>query len=331
MTYIKYAILLILFFLLAIPCYRYFGSIDWDKNHSAKIATLTPLQSSDNSGLFRLPVGNYEYFVRAAGLKNKGSAVILLHGFPESSIMWTDLLESASKAGYRVVAFDQRGYSPGARPKGVENYHIDKLTNDVLAVADQIGFDTFHLVGHDWGAVVAWNVAMNHADRLSSLTALSIPHIGVFFDAVQHHPEQQKRSSYFKRLQTPFLPEYKFVANDLEFYKQMMGQNRKEYLDEYLALYAEPGAATAALNWYRALKVEDVAGDKRFMKPILCPTLFIWGKEDAVVAPAIIPLQEELIEAAYREVSVATGHGIIQSKPDTVITEILAHFKSCKL
>lgn len=326
--YFKRALLLLLVIAIAIPAYRYCGSIDWSKNHSTRIASLPVLTENDNTGEFRIQVGEMEYLVRAAGLQNDGPAVILLHGFPESSIMWDGMLEHGAANGYRVVAFDQRGYSPGARPSGSSNYQIDHLTQDVIAVADKMGFEKFHLVGHDWGAVVSWKVAMDFPKRLLSLSALSIPHIGVFFDAVVNHPEQHKRSGYFKRLQTPILPEYKFVANDLAFYKQMMGKNPQKYLDEYVALFAEHGAATAALNWYRAMDVEEMASDSSFRKTIDCPTLFIWGTEDGVIAPAIIPEQKEYIKAPYKEVSLETGHGLIQSKPDTVISELLAHFKS---
>lgn len=321
------ALLLILIIAIAIPAYRYFGSIDWSKKHSARIAALPVLSEADTTGEFRIQIGEFDFFARVAGLQNGGSGVILLHGFPESSIMWDGLLEQAASSDYRVVAFDQRGYSPGARPTGVSNYNIDLLTQDVIAVADQLGFEKFHLVGHDWGAVVSWKVAMESPNRLLSLSALSIPHIGVFIDAVVNHPEQRKRSSYFKRLQTPILPEYKFVEKDQAFYKQMMGNNPKKYLDEYLALFAEQGAATAALNWYRAMDVEEMEADSSFMKTIKCPTLFIWGKEDGVIAPAIIPKQKDYIKAAYREVSLPTGHGLIQSKPDTVISELLAHIE----
>lgn len=323
--YISRAILLLLFIAIVLFSYRYFGSVDWSKKHSARIAGLPILKNSDNTGEFRLQVGDFEYLTRVAGLQNDGPAVILLHGFPESSIMWDNLLSKASAEGYRVVAFDQRGYSPGARPKGASSYDIKLLTQDIISVADKMGFDTFHLVGHDWGAVVSWNVAMQFPKRLLSLSALSIPHTGVFFDGVVNHPEQAKRSSYFKRLQTPIVPEYKFVANGQAFYKQLMGGNPQKYLDEYLALFAEHGAAAAAINWYRAIDVEKLASDDMFKKHIECPTLYIWGTEDGVIAPSLIPLQEKLIDATYREVSLPTGHGLIQSKPDTVISEILAH------
>ena len=107
-------------------------------------------------------------------------------------------------------------------------------------------------------------------------------------------------------------------------------KNPKAYLDEYLALYAEQGAATATLNWYRAMDVSEFATNKTYKKSIHCPTLFIWGREDGVIAPAIIPQQEALIAASYREIALQTGHGLIQSKPDTVIKEILAHFEQIK-
>ena len=325
--YLKRAIFLLIVILMAIPAYRYFGSIDWAKEHTARIATLPVLTELNDCGEFRIPIGEFEFLARVAGLQNEGPAVILLHGFPESSIMWTDLLDKADNEGYRVVAFDQRGYSPGARPKGVTNYHIDHLTNDVIAMANEVGFDTFHLVGHDWGAVVSWNVALEHAERLHSLTTMAIPHIGVFFDGIINDQEQQLRSGYMKMLQKPFLPEYKFLANDQAFYKQMMHQSKKTHLDEYLGLFAEHGAATATFNWYRALEIEEIVSLNTYRTEIKTPTLFIWGTEDGVIAPSIIPHQKEWISAPYREVSLPTGHGLIQSKPDTVIAEIIAHFR----
>lgn len=326
--YIKWTVLIIAVVLLLIPAYRYYGSIDWSKKHSARIAELPLLQETDDTGEFRLQINDFEFLVRVAGLQNEGPAVILLHGFPESSIMWTDLLKEAAQEGYRVVAFDQRGYSPGARPKGIENYHIDALTQDVLEVANRFDFDTFHMVGHDWGAVVSWNMAMEYPERLRSLTALAIPHIGVFFDAVLNHPEQQKRSGYMKTLQKPFLPEYTFIANQQKFFKQMMAENPKDYLEEYIALQAEYGAATATINWYRALDLEHIVSQKIYSKTINRPTLFIWGSEDLVIAPAIIPQQKALISAPYKEVVLPTGHGLIQTEKDTVISEILLHFKA---
>ncbi len=325
--YLKWIVLAILALVILIPSYRYFGSIDWSKTHSNRIAALAILQETDDTGEFRLPIADMEFLIRTAGMQNDGPAVILLHGFPESSIMWNALLKKASSEGYRVLAFDQRGYSPGARPSDTDAYHIDHLTKDVLAVADKAGFDKFHLVGHDWGALIGWNLAMTKEERILSWTSLTIPHAGVFFDAILNDLEQQKRSSYIKQLQSPFLPEYKFVSEDQKFFKQLMQSLPEDHLKEYVALQAEYGAATATLNWYRALNLEEAVANKTYLKKVNSPTLFIWGTEDGVIAPSIIPKQKEWITGAYKEVAMQTGHSLIQQKEDSVLTEVLAHFK----
>ena len=328
--YIKWALLIIVALLILIPSYNYFGSIDWSKKHSNRIAELPLLKDSDDTGEFRLQAGDFEFVTRVAGLQNDGPAVILLHGFPESSIMWNALLKKASEEGFRVLAFDQRGYSPGARPSDTDEYHISKLTDDVLAIAEKVGFDTFHVVGHDWGAIIAWNLAMTHENSIQSLTSMSIPHAGVFFDAILNHPEQQVRSSYIEQLQYPVLPEYKLISKDQEFFKQLMQSLPEDHFNEYVALQAELGATTASLNWYRALDLEEVVTNKTYLKKVTPPTLFIWGKEDGVVAPAIIPDQMTWITGPYKEVSLQTGHTLIQSKEDSVVNEIVAHFKTFK-
>ncbi|MDW3650787.1 MAG: alpha/beta hydrolase [Bacteroidia bacterium] len=325
--YIKIGILVLLAILIIVPAYQYYGSIDWAKKHSAKINALPVLGQADDSGLFRLPVGDFEFFARVAGLQNDGPGLILLHGFPESSIAWDPLLEKAAAEGFRVIAFDQRGYSPGARPEELEEYHIDKLTEDVLAVADKVGFDQFHLAGHDWGSAVGWNVSMNHPERVLSWSALSIPHIGLFFDAVLTHPEQQKRSSYIHQLRIPIIPEYMFVSNGQKRVREGMAKIPAKYLDEYLAIQAEKGATTAMLNWYRALEIDEVEGIESLKQKIKVPTLFIWGTEDGVVAPEIIPDQKELIEAPYEEVALESGHSLMQFEEEAVVRAILSHLK----
>src|SRR5690349_7295349 len=129
-------------------------------------------------------VGDLTFDVRTDGPED-GVPTLLLHGFPETSASWTAVVPRLTEAGLRIVAPDQRGYSPGARPEGVEHYAIDRLAADVVGVADAQGWDTFHLVGHDWGAAVAWYVAAHHSDRLRSLTALSVPHLAAYNRALR--------------------------------------------------------------------------------------------------------------------------------------------------
>src|SRR3954451_14739753 len=147
-------------------------------------------------------VGDLTFDVRTLGPED-GDAVILLHGFPESSLSWSGVVPLLAGAGLRVVAPDQRGYSPGARPAGVESYTTDQLAGDVVGLADALGIGTFHLVGHDWGAAVAWVTAVRHRDRLRTLTAVSVPHLAAYGAALRSDADQQQRASYIGLLRQP--------------------------------------------------------------------------------------------------------------------------------
>lgn len=324
--YVKIGLLILLGLLIIIPSVIYVNAIDWSKKHSTRVAKLPLYSNLTNRGEYRLKANDLEFLVRVKGMQNKGPAIILLHGFPESSLMWQPLLDKAAAAGYRALAFDQRGYSPKARPSNVEDYHIDRLVEDVLAVADQVGFDTFHLVGHDWGAGVGWKTVMDFPERIHTWTALAIPHSSVFYDAILNHPEQKKRSAYMKRFQTPFLPELLFHLNQKKVADGLRGRWTEEQITECLAIQREYGATTAAFNWYRATSFDQNTLDRSFKKQILRPTLFIWGTEDPVVTKDIIPLQKAYMQAGYQELKLTAGHSLMQAKEDSIITKILAFF-----
>jgi len=326
--YLKIGSLILLVLLVLIPSFLYLNAIDWSKKHSKRIAGLPLFDATVAKGEYRLKANGLEFYIRVAGMQNEGPGVILLHGFPESSLMWQPLLDRAADEGYRVLAFDQRGYSPNARPSKVTDYQIDSLVEDVIAVANQVEFDTFHLVGHDWGAGVGWKTVMDFPERIHTWTAMSIPHSGVFFDAILNHPEQKKRSAYMQKLQTRFLPEFLFHLNQKKVADGLADQWSRELINECMAIQREYGALTAALNWYRATHIEKILADKIFEKNIERPTLFIWGTEDPVVAPEIIPLQEKYIKAPYKEVSIKTGHSLIQMEEERVMQAIFAHLKN---
>ena len=324
--YLKIGFFICLALLIFIPILLYFTAFDWSKKHTARVAALPYFDSTVDKGEYRLQANDLEFHIRVAGMQNDGPSLILLHGFPESSLMWQVLLDKAASKGYRVLAFDQRGYSPAARPDDVEAYQVDHLVQDVLAVADQVGMDTFHLVGHDWGAAVGWKTVMDFPERIHTWTAMAIPHSGVFFDALINHPEQQKRSAYMKRFQMPLLPEFLFILNQQKVADGLRGRWTDEQIAECLAIQSEYGALTAALNWYRAADRKHTT-NQAFNKNIIRPTLFIWGKQDPVVAPEIIPLQQAYIQAPYQELSLETGHSLIQTKTDSVMQAILSHIK----
>jgi pimeloyl-ACP methyl ester carboxylesterase len=316
-----------LLLIILVPTLLYVGSLDWAKKHSAEVAN-SPLFSKDfNTGKCRIKANGFEFFARVSGMKNTGKNVILLHGFPESSIEWEALIKIAADSNYRVLAFDQRGYSPNARPSEVSEYHINKLTEDVFAVADAVGFNTFHLVGHDWGAGIGWKVAMDKPERIITWTALSVPHLGAFFDGVLNDTIQAKRSGYFKFFQKKYLPEFLLTFAEQQGMKKLLISLPENQKKENLSIMAEPYALTAELNWYRAMDVESFVRNKVFEKEITCPTLFMWGKKDEVISETVIKQQTKFIKGKYKEISLDAGHNLIQEKEKIVIRAILEHFK----
>ena len=323
---IKIALLILLGLAIIIPTAMYVRAIDLSHAHRDRVAALPIYSPSAQQGEFRLPVNGMEFLVRVAGMQNDGPGVILLHGFPESSMMWTSLLDTASDRGYRVVAFDQRGYSPGARPSGKKSYHIDLLVSDVMAVADEVGFEKFHLVGHDWGSGVGWKATMDHPERIKTWTAMAIPHIGVFFDAVLNHPEQQKRSAYMHLLRRPVMSEFYLQTNLDSFYTRVEDTWTAEQIQEYRALFREQGALTATMNWYRAADFEGMEKENTLLHEVTRPTLFLWGAKDGVIAPEVMPLQAPYIKAPFQSIRLDCGHSLMQEKTDSVVQAVLKHW-----
>ncbi len=222
-----------------------------------------------------LVVGDLVFEARSAGPAD-GQLALLLHGFPQTSFSWRYQLETLAGAGYRAVAPDQRGYSPRARPDGVEEYRIDRLVGDVIGMADALGAERFHLVGHDWGGAVGWQVAGRHADRLRTLTSLSTPHPAAFRRSIQEG-EQRDRSSYMLFFRSPeaepfFLDDAAAGLRGLYTASGLPG----DAVEEYVRVLTQPGAMTGALNWYRAADLGLVEG----LGPITTPTLYVWSTSD---------------------------------------------------
>ncbi|MDB5242703.1 MAG: fac-dex [Spirosoma sp.] len=325
---LKYILLILLLLVLIIPTVLYVGSLDWTKSHTARVAALPLFNKQADTGTYRLRVNQYEYLIRVAGMQNKGPNLILLHGFPESSIMWEALARRAARDGYRVLAFDQRGYSPGARPVAVAQYSIDTLATDVSQIADAAGFTTFHLVGHDWGAAVGWKAVMNFPERILTWTALSIPHFGAFLSGVMHDPEQKKRSSYFSFFQRPLLPEFLFTYNGQKGLKKLLATLPESHRNEYLSILAEPGALTAELNWYRAMDVKALVAGKTLDQPVIRPTLFIWGRNDFAIAPSVVAKQRPFMQGPYKEIRLNADHALMQHEEKAVIEAVMVHLKT---
>jgi len=230
-------------------------SRDYDYQHTQDTQALPAFSPGTSASLVRITANGQEFRARIAGFDSNAQkpAVILLHGFPVTSAMWNKLIPPLAEAGFRVVAFDQRGYSPGARFDTLENYSVEKISGDVIDVADALGLHKFHLIGHDWGAAIGWATVLSQPQRILSWTGLSIAHPAAFSEALQNDPDQKSRSGYFKLFATPWLPEALFSFNDFNLLLSAYDGMSKQQKQEYLKVFSEPGALTAVLNWYRAM------------------------------------------------------------------------------
>jgi pimeloyl-ACP methyl ester carboxylesterase len=252
---------------------------------------------------------------------NKGELVLFLHGFPQFADSWLPIMEAVAAAGYRAVAFDQRGYSPGARPSELDAYKVSKLTSDALAIADALNRKRFHLVGHDWGALLAWQIASDHPERVLTLTVLAVPHPAAFLHAVKTDFDQMNRSKYILFFKMPgHLAEKFFLADDAaQLRKVYQGNFSDEEIGNNVRRLAEPGALTAALNWYRALDLGHKTGK------VGVPTLYLWGDRDMALGEKGALDTEKYVTGPYRfERLSGVSHWIVEEVPERVTALLLA-------
>ena len=267
-----------------------------------------------------LPVGEFVFDARAAGPET-GELVLLFHGFPETSLEWKEQLIALGRAGYRAVAPDQRGYSPGARPKNVESYAILELIKDGLGFADALGYERFHVVGHDWGGGVAWGLAGVAKARVQTLTVLSTPHPAALSAALSDQSScQYQASAYFDVLGAP-----DSTVEDLATIGVGVEDIPEESMKEYLArVMSDPEAFDAAVSWYRAnVKNRVIQGT---IGAIEVPTLYLWGTEDATFCRETAEASADHVTGPYRFVAVeGGGHWLPEASVDIVNAELLAH------
>jgi pimeloyl-ACP methyl ester carboxylesterase len=216
-----------------------------------------------------------------------GPPVILLHGFPDAAFGWDRQIGPLAEAGFRVLAPDQRGYGHTTKPDGIRAYKLDRLVDDVIALADLLGIGRFALVGHDWGGVVAWATAAWRPDRVSRVAVLNGPHPSVWMRHVRRSPTQALRSAYVGFFQVPRLPEALLSAGRFAALRRALVQGSRPgafergEVDRYVEAWSEPGALTAMLNWYRAGRYRV-----RPVGRIAPPALILWGRHDRYLEPA---------------------------------------------
>jgi pimeloyl-ACP methyl ester carboxylesterase len=269
----------------------------------------------------RIRVGELVFDAVADGPAD-GPLVLLLHGFPQSSWSWRGVWPALSHAGYRVVAPDQRGYSPGARPDDVAAYRMAELVGDVLGLLDELGADQADVVGHDWGAAVAWQLAARYPARVRTLTAVSVPHPLAFAEALRTDPDQRRRSQYMRDWQQEGTAEQALLGGQLE---QVFDGIPAGEAEHYLELMRQPGVLTKALNWYRAQSRDDLAG----MPHVTVPTMHVWSDGDAALGRTGAEATASYVDGPYRfEVLQGVSHWVPEQAPDRLAELVLDHLRT---
>ncbi len=273
-----------------------------------------------------ITIGELSFTIDIAG-PSSGPPVLLLHGFPQTRQMWKHQLHALATAGFRAIAPDQRGYSAGARPLGVESYTSDVLVADALALMDNCRAPRFHLVGHDWGGQIAWLLAAANSDRVATLTIISRPHPAAFARAMTEDPEQASRSQHHRAFRQPEsvdrLRQNNFDV--LRFALEREGVTR-ENIDAYFQTLGEPGALEAAISWYRASNIASMQ-----IPPISVATLYIWGTADPTVGRRAAELTAQFVKGPYRFVEIeGGGHFIVDQFPQRVADLLLENMANSK-
>ena len=267
----------------------------------------------------QLTVGDLTFDAVADGPED-GRLVLLLHGFPQTSRCWRFVQPRLAVAGCRVVAPDQRGYSPGARPDGVAAYAMPHLVADALGMLDALGADRADVVGHDWGAAVSWQLATRHPERVRTLTAVSVPHPLAFVEALRADEDQRRRSQYMKDFQVEGVAEERLLGDGPSGLRSLFGEAPDA--DAYLARMSEPGVLTKCLSWYRAQSLADMHG----LGATTVPTLYVWSDGDAALGRAPAEGTAAHVTGPYRfEVLTGISHWVPEEAPEQLSGWLLEH------
>lgn len=257
-------------------------------------------------------------------------ALILLHGFPEFWWSWRHQITPLAQAGFHVIVPDMRGYNTSDKPQGIEAYRLDRLAADVVAIADAFGADRFHLVGHDWGAVIGWWVAAQYGGRLGRVALMDGPHPDVVGKQALKHPTQALRSAYAAFFQLPWLPEAALGSFRFAALRRTMQASAKPgafepgALDRYAEAWAHPGSLTAMLNYYRALRQRPKTKAPARITP---PTLILWAGRDMFLERHVAEAGLALCDDGTLEFIEEASHWLHLEQPGRINARLIGWLK----
>lgn len=253
--------------------------------------------------------------------------LVLLHGFPEFWWGWRHQITVFADAGHHVVVPDLRGYNTSSAPPGISAYRLDVLAEDVVELATAFGADRFDLVGHDWGAVISWEVAARHADRVGRVVVMGGPHPDIVLRQVVRHPTQALRSAYVGLFQLPWMPETALRAFGFVALRSSMQRSARPgtfepgALDSYACAWSQTGSLTAMLNYYRALRRRrPVLSPRR----IPAPTLVLWGEHDSFLERHVAEQSLAQCDDGRLVVLQDATHWLHHEQPERINAEVLA-------
>ena len=288
---------------------------------------LTNLDSSIRHGYAQ--VGDVRLHYAEAGEGPR--LVVLLHGFPECWYSWRHQLKALGER-FRVVAPDMRGYNLSDKPPRVEDYRLGRLVDDVTGLIRHLGAREAAVVGHDWGAAVAWAVAQHYPDYVSKLAALQVPPAAVWRKNLSLR--QLLRSWYMFFYQLPSIPEWWIRRKDFAGLERMFrktarpGTFEDRDIEVLKSALKEPGALTAAINYYRANLGSFLlrSGEYTKQERVRVPTLFIYGERDFAIVPETVEGVADYVNAPYTEVRLAKSNHWVQQEYPAEVNAALSSF-----
>lgn len=259
----------------------------------------------------------------------RGPLVILLHGFPELWYAWRRQIAPLALAGYRVIAPDMRGYNLSGKPLDISAYGGRTLVEDIAALLRACGEERAHIVGHDWGGVVAWAFAMTHPEKIRTLAVLNSPHPERLLGAMKS-PEQLLKSRYMFFFQIPWLPEAISTRDGHARWLRILRDEplvKDAFTAADLAVYAEsfaqPGATRAMINYYRAMFRPSLAPK---LTRVDTSALVIWGEQDPHLGRELARPSPDRVPNARVEYLPDASHWVLHERPEQVNALLLEHF-----
>lgn len=256
--------------------------------------------------------------------------VVLLHGAPEFWYGWRHHISRFVDAGYRVLVPDQRGYNRSDKPDGTRPYRVRELSGDIVDLIGSTGHESAHVVGHDWGAVVAWDLALRHPETVDRIGVINGPHPLVFEQTLTSNLRQLRKSWYIFFFQLPWIPEWYASRNNFQWLVDVLESSKggtftAEEIEYYQGAWRQAGALTGMINWYRALfRHSDDPPQER----VAAPTLVIWGERDSYLIPEMAPKSVKYCDDGGLERFPDATHWVHHEYPDRVNNLLVDHLKS---